>query len=177
LNGGKLPFHILSDAAGRGNDTVQWEPAHLIWLAGVTAAFSFACVAYIRLDENRLFRFLRLSERTTRNSIWNDILESEAINGQPIQVELADARSVIGSLLYYSDVAEDASVYLTEASWVDAEGITIPIPGLGILLTKASGIRSLSLLYPVSEDAVDSAETETTTYLTQTPNPTSDSSR
>ncbi len=123
----------------------------MIWLAAVTAAFSLAVVAYIRLDGNRWLRMLRLTERTTRNSIWNDIFESEAIDGQPLQVELADGRSVLGSLLYYSDVAEDASIYLTEASWVDIAGNTTPIPGSGILLTKNSGIRSVSLLDPAPD--------------------------
>jgi len=151
LNSGKLPFHIQSDPAGKGNDTVLWEPAQLAWLAAVTAVFSLIAVAYIRFDANRVFRWIRLSERTTRNSIWNDIFESEAIDGQPIQAELADGMSVLGNLLYYSDVADDASVYLTEASWVDADGNTTSIPGPGILLTKSSGIRSVSLLYPVDE--------------------------
>jgi hypothetical protein len=133
LNSGKLPFHIQSDPAGKGNDTVLWEPAQLAWLAAVTAVFSLVAVAYIRFDVNRVFRWVRLSERTTRNSIWNDIFESEAIDGQAIQVELADGMSVLGNLLYYSDVADDASVYLTEASWVDADGNTTSIPGPGIL--------------------------------------------
>lgn len=149
LNGGKLPFHIQSDPAGKGNDTVLWEPTQLAWLAGITLAFSLVAVAYIRFDGNRAFRWIRLSERTTRNSIWNDIFESEAIDGQPIQVEMADGLSVLGNLLYYSDVADDASVYLTEALWVDSNGNTTPIPGPGILLTKTSGIRSISLLNPI----------------------------
>src|SRR5208337_3261642 len=120
LNGGKLPFHILHDPAGKADDTILWEPAQLAWLAVVTFAFALASIAYIRLDGNRFFHWIRLTKRTTRNSIWNDVFESEAIDGQPLQVELDDNRSVLGSLLYYSDVAEDASIYLTQASWVDA---------------------------------------------------------
>ena len=68
-------------------------------------------------------------------------------------VELSDGRSVLGSLLYYSDAAEDASIYLTEASWVDANGALVPIHGAGILLTKGSGIRSVMLLHPESAEA------------------------
>ncbi len=151
LNGGKLPFHILRDPTGKVDDTVLWQPAQLAWLAAVTAGFALVSVAYIRFDGNRLFQRIRLTERTTRNSIWNDVFESEAIKGQPLQVELADGRSVLGSLHYYSDAAEDASIYLTQASWVDAGGNTIPIPGSGILLTKNSGIRSVSLLDPASD--------------------------
>jgi hypothetical protein len=163
INGGKLPFHIVHDLTGKGDDTVLWEPAQLAWLAVITMAFGLASVAYIRFDGNQLFQGIRLTERTTRNSIWNDVFESEAIKGQPLQVELDDGRSVLGSLLYYSDAAEDASIYLTQAAWVDADGETVAIPGSGILLTKNSGIRTVSLLNPAPDDpddAADIAETE-----------------
>ena len=159
LNSGRLPFHLQSDPTGKGNDTVLWDPAQLAWLAAVTAVFSLVAVAYVRFDANRLFRWIRLSERTTRNSIWNDIFESEAIDGQPVQVEMGDGLSVLGNLLYYSDAADDASVYLTEASWVDAEGNTTSIPGPGILLTKSSGIRSISLLSPADEASTNEMPT------------------
>jgi hypothetical protein len=149
LNRGRLPFQIQSDPANHSNDTVIWNPVQLGWLAVVTFLFAMVAVAYVRFDGNRIFQLLRLTERTTRNSIWNDVFESEAIEGQPLQVELADGRSVLGSLVYYSDVAEDASLYLTQASWVDVEGNAVEIPGGGILLTKSCGIRSISLLNPV----------------------------
>ena len=161
VNGGRLPFHMVSGNGNNGGQTVVWEPAQLGWLVLVTAGFSFAAVAYIRFDGNRVFHWLRLSERTTRNSSWNDVFESEAIDGQPLQVELADGRNVLGKLHYYSDASEDASVYLTEAAWVDANGGTIPIPGPGILLTKNSGIRCVSLLDPAPDDAADTKETMT----------------
>jgi hypothetical protein len=155
LNSGRLPFHIENDPTGKGSDTVLWQPAQLAYLAGVALIFAFAAVAYIKLDGNAFFRYLRLTERTTRNSIWNDILESEADKDQPVQVELADGRNLMGVLLYYSDAAEDGSVYLTQASWVDATGEPIPIPGPGILLTKSSGIKSISLLSPAPEIPIE----------------------
>jgi hypothetical protein len=155
LNSGKLPFHLAPDLYSKDQTTVIWEPAQLGWLAAVTALFALLAVAYVRFDGNRLFQWIRLTERTTRNSIWNDVFESEAIKGQPLQVELGDGRSVLGNLHYYSDAAEDASIYLTTASWVDANGNPIPIPGSGILLTKNSGIRSVSLLDPEPDDPVN----------------------
>ncbi len=60
LNHGNLPFHIQSDPASKGNDTVQWEPAQLAWLVGVTAAFALFAVVYIRFDFNRMFRAVGL---------------------------------------------------------------------------------------------------------------------
>jgi hypothetical protein len=154
-NHGSLPFHIKHDPTGQFDATVQWDPNQLVILALVTAVFSLLAIAYIRHDGNRLFRTIGLTERTTRNSIWNDILEHEAIDNQPIQVELGDGRNVIGVLLYYSDVSEEGSLYLTQAAWVDSEGATVPIPGPGILLTRNSGIRCVSLLNPVEETTED----------------------
>jgi hypothetical protein len=158
LNGGRLPFHIEHDPIGKIDDTVLWEPAQLAWLAVVTAAFALLAVAYIRFDGNRIFRWVRLTERTTRNSIWNDIFEREAIDNQPVQIELADGRNILGVLLYYSDASEDGSLYLTQASWVDANGQTVPIPGPGILLTKNSGIRCVSLLNPATDVPAETAQ-------------------
>lgn len=154
LNGGRLPFRIQHDPT---NETVLWEPTKLAWLGAVTFVFSLLVVAYIRFDGNRFFQWVRLTERTTRNSIWNDVFESEAISGQPLQVELADGRSILGNLIYYSDAAEDASIYLTQAYWVDAGGNTVEIPGSGILLTKSCSIRSVSLLNPASDTEPEDA--------------------
>ena len=64
---------------------------------------------------------------------------------------------MLGKLHYYSDAAEDASIYLTDASWIDGAGNTVTILGSGILLTKNCGIRSISLLDPApSSDANES---------------------
>jgi hypothetical protein len=151
LNHGNLPFEIIKDQTGKTEDTVLWHPAQLLSLVAVTVVFALFAVVYIRFDGNRFFRAVGLTERTTRNSIWNDILEHEAIDSQPVQVELADGRNILGVLLYYSDNSEDDSVYLSQASWVDKDGQTVPIPGPGILLTKNSGIRSVSLLNPATD--------------------------
>jgi hypothetical protein len=74
---------------------------------------------------------------------------------------MTDGMSVLGNLLYYSDVADDASLYLTEASWVDEDGNTTSIPGPGILLTKSSGIRSVSLLNPADDTSINEIATGT----------------
>src|SRR5579871_4081258 len=116
-NRGHLPFHLQKDTAGSG-DTLVWEPGHLGILAAITFGFALAAVAYIKWDGNRLFRRLHLTERNTRNSVWNDILENEAGEEQIVQVEVAGGRSVLGILLYYSDAAEESSVFLTQASWL-----------------------------------------------------------
>lgn len=92
----------------------------------------------------RFFRGLGVTRRTWRASIWSDVFHNF---GGVVQVELADGRSVIGWLKYYSDRAENASLFLERASWVGA-GATDPvtIDGPGIFLTSESGIRSILFL-------------------------------
>jgi hypothetical protein len=146
-NNATAPAKATADDDDTGQ-TIVWAPRDLGLLAGITFAFAILAIVYINHDGNRLFRRLHLTERTTRSSIWTDIFESEAGQEQVVQVELPGGRSILGVLLYYSDDAEDSSLFVTKASWVTADGDQIPIPGQGILLTKESGILSISLLAP-----------------------------
>jgi hypothetical protein len=91
----------------------------------------------------RLFRWMRVSRRTWRDSIWSDVFYNF---GEAVQVELTDGRSVMGWLKYFSDTPEGASLFLERAAWVGSDLKPIEIKGPGILLTKESGIRSVSFL-------------------------------
>lgn len=146
VNQGSLPFTISIPLAGSNGPTVIWQIKKLAWLVGLTLGFAFLIAAYVNWDGARLFRWLKLTERTSRRSIWNDIFQSEAETPQILQVELDDGRSVLGVLRYYSDSADDCSIYLTQAEWVASDGATVPIYDPGILLTKNSGIRSIAFL-------------------------------
>jgi hypothetical protein len=143
---GALPFNMVQPRPPTTEVAVVWQPKRLLGLAGITIAFALAGAVYFNLDGNLIFRKLKLTERTARRSIWNDIFQKEAKAIQVVQVELADGRSILGILTYYSDLADDCSVYIEQASWVDSQGLMTPIPGPGILLTKNAGIKSISLL-------------------------------
>jgi hypothetical protein len=146
LTHGALPFDVVPPKPPATDATIVWHSSRLLGLAAITFVFSLVGVSYINLDGNWIFRKLKLTERTTRRSIWNDIFQKEAKAVQVVQVELADGRSILGLLTYYSDSADDCSVYMEQASWVDSTGATIQIPGPGILLTKNANITSISLL-------------------------------
>ncbi len=143
---GALPFQVVAPAPPLTESTIVWQTRRLLELGAITLAFALAGAAYFNLDGNAFFRKLRITERTTRRSIWNDILEKEAKPVQVVQVELADGRSILGVLTYYSDSPDDCSVYVEQATWVGTEGDQTPIPGPGILLTKNATIKSISLL-------------------------------
>lgn len=142
---GALPFDVIPAHQPLSEATIMWHSKRLLGLAVITIVFSLAGATYINLDGNALFRKLKITERTTRRSIWNDIFEKEASRVQVVQVELGDGRSILGVLTYYSDAADDCSVYIEQATWVDASGAKTPIP-CGILLTKNATIKSISLL-------------------------------
>ena len=97
-NHGSLPFTILVPSLGSSGPTIVWQIRKLAWLVGLTLGFVLLIAAYINWDGARVFRWLKLTERTSRRSIWNDIFQDEAETPQILQVELDDSRSVLGVL-------------------------------------------------------------------------------
>jgi len=63
-------------------------------------------------------------------------------------VELADGRGVQGIVSFYSDTAEEGSIYLSSARWIGIDSVIVEIPGPGILLTKNASIVAISFLDP-----------------------------
>lgn len=145
---GFLPFDIIAPKPPATETTILWHRRALLGLAGITVVVALLAAIYVNHDGNRLFRFRRfqVTERTARRSIWNDVFQQEATNNQLVQVELDNNRSLMGVVTYYSDAAEECSLFLEQATWIAADGSTVPVPGLGVLLTKGSNIRSISFL-------------------------------
>jgi hypothetical protein len=150
-NHGRLPFDLIPPKPPLTEVTIFWHRKALLLLVATTFIIALLAVLYINHDGNRLFRKLKLTERTSRRSVWNDIFQGEASTSQIVQIELDGNRSLIGVLTYYSDAAEDGSVFVEQASWIDQDGKTTPVPGLGVLLTKSANIKSISLLDPPAE--------------------------
>jgi hypothetical protein len=98
-----------------------------------------------------ILRFLRLTERTSRESVWNDAFITL---GGTVQVGLEDGRMLIGLVDRYSDSDGERSLFLKNAGWVDQDEETklIPIPGAGILITEVSKIKFVMFLDTDKED-------------------------
>jgi hypothetical protein len=145
--GTKLPvtWEPQRDASGGTGYVIHlswWKLPVLLFLPIVLGLFSAFLLRHDYIL--RVMRWAKLTERTSRASTWNDVFQD--VDGVA-QVELGDGRSVIGWVLYYSDDADDASIFLQRAAWVNPEtNEPEPIPGKGILLTKESGIRSVMFL-------------------------------
>ena len=154
LRGADAPFRLVHSPAG---DEIQVQRLNLLLVAALTAVYALLMVLYVNKDGARLFRWTGLTERTSRNSIWNDTFQDvqqtvDPSAGTIVQVEIGDGRSVMGVLHYYSDAADECSLFLRQAQWVGEEGEVIPVDGPGILLTQNAKITSISFLNPPPED-------------------------
>lgn len=143
---GELPFDLIAPAGPSAEPSIHWHPLRLLGLFGLMILVSIAAVVYINKDGNALLRKFGVTTRTTRRSVWNDIFEGETKTDQVVQIELEGNRSLIGVLSYWSDSADDGSIYVEQAKWVPQTGEPIPVSGPGVLLTKEAKIKSISLL-------------------------------
>ena len=149
---GFLPFDILAAHPPVTEATILWHRRALLGLGVITFVIALLAAVYVNYDGNRIFRKFKITERTARRSIWNDIFQAEASNNQLVQIELEGNRSLMGVLTYYSDVAEDCSLFVEQARWIASDGTIQVVPGLGVLLTKSSNIKSISFLDEPPED-------------------------
>jgi len=148
---GWLPFDVIAAKPPATEVTIFWHRKALAGITGLTFAVALLAALYVNYDGNRIFRRLKVTERTARRFIWNDIFQAEATDNQLVQIELDGNRSLMGVLTYYSDAAEDCSLFVEQARCIGADGSIELVPGLGVLLTKASNIKSISLLDELDE--------------------------
>jgi hypothetical protein len=143
--GRTLPVRLLTEQnGGTTRYDVQLQPKPLGELAAIAIVLALVIGGVITNDlTGTLFRKLRLTQRTTRSSVWSDAFHDR---GGIVQVELGDGRRVMGWLRYYSDEPKDSSVFLEKAVWVVEDLKTIPIEGPGILITRELGINWVEFL-------------------------------
>lgn len=123
---------------------IEFDRKRLLILGGLPFLLAFL----IGLDKTndysaRLFRKLRLTQRTTHSSVWSDTFHG--LKGV-VQVELADGRRIVGWLRFYSDEPDDASLFLEKAHWITPDNKLVPVPGSGTLITQSCGIRYVMFL-------------------------------
>ena len=118
---------------------------HPLILAAYSILLGLLVAAALTNDwHGRVLRRLGVTNRTSNTSIWNDVFQN--LSGY-VLVELAGGRLVSGWVLYYSDRDDTPSLFLEDAAWIDADTEEQKsINGLGILIGRESGIRTISFL-------------------------------
>jgi hypothetical protein len=129
---------------------IEWSPAFQVHRWRVLFLLIMACGlgtfwGMVRSKDlaMRLLRALGITERTSRESIWNDVFST--ISGTA-QVGLKDGRNLIGWIGRYSDSGGERSLFLESAFWIAEDGSTVEIGGKGILLTEKSEIEYVMFL-------------------------------
>jgi hypothetical protein len=139
-----IDWKVTKDATDVEHYLVEFHSARLLSIGGIAIGLAILAITDANHDlSGKLLRFFRLSRHTTRPTIWSDSFHEY---GGAVQVELKDGRQVIGWLSRYSSDPQESALFLSHAHWLDDEGEEIPIPGKGILLTKASGITHVMFL-------------------------------
>ena len=144
--GAKLPFDWISVAtstSGTHFQIVVYRPRVLtLGALSLCLGFIWGIVKGHDLHMSALRR-LGMTERTSRESVWNDVFLKQA---GVVQVGLGDGRAALGILDRYSDTGEEGSLFLRQASWVGEDNSLSPIYGPGLLLTKSSDIKFVMFL-------------------------------
>lgn len=130
-------------------------------LALPVVVFSVAVLAGIAMAWNNTgdwthttLRKLGITRRTGRPTIWADTFVSmKGLAGLAVAVNFADRRRIMGQVVRYADTPEEGALFLTNVSWVSYDEESkelrfLPVPGPGVLLTKACKIESIEFLYP-----------------------------
>jgi hypothetical protein len=92
-----------------------------------------------------LLRKWKISERTSRETVWNDVFYTL---GGTVQVGFEDGRNLVGWVVRYSDSGGERSLFLEKAAWIDDQNVRTEIPGAGVLVTEAAKMEFVMFLDP-----------------------------
>ena len=133
---------------------LRWEQLSVLGLSSVLVGILYAsCINHDWVL--RFFRWLKVTERSARSTIWNDVFGQ--IGGW-IQVGLADERSSRVGLPYYSDDPEESSLFLEQAAWIMKDGTEDLIDGPGVLITREMKIEYVVFLRSRDAAVLDAEE-------------------
>nr|VFJ62609.1 MAG: hypothetical protein BECKDK2373C_GA0170839_10999 [Candidatus Kentron sp. DK] len=81
----------------------------------------------------KLLRWAKLTERTSRDTAWDDVFISER---RFITLHLVDGRRITGWPLYYSNNKDQGFIFISKAKWIDDENQYVDTGSFGILISR-----------------------------------------
>lgn len=116
---------------------------------GLSFVLPLVVGAFIHNDiHTRLFRFLHITDKTSRTTVWQDVYVNEK---RHVLVSLKDGRRIYGWPMYYSHRPKENHLYLFQPAWVDDEGIFIECATHGVLLDYTN-IEFIEFMTQKNED-------------------------
>jgi len=144
LFGPRLPLEWHADATTSVRYSFEVFRLRILFLGVFSLLLGFGW-GYVKGHDLllKLLRKWKMSERTSRESVWNDVFLSL---GGTVQVGLSDGTSAIGWLSRYSDTGEERVLFLEKAAWIAEDGTITQVDGSGLLLTEKSEIKYVMFL-------------------------------
>lgn len=96
----------------------------------------------------KLFRRIKLTDRTSRDTAWDDVFIDE--KKRYLTIHLKDERRISGWPTYYSNNKEEGFIYLTKVAWITDENIYTETESHGILISKEN-IDLIEFMYKQTE--------------------------
>jgi len=114
-------------------------------IIGIAAAVGlvFGAVRYHGWDF-RLFRRIRITNRTGENLVWAETLTKASKESYAV-VACKDGSRFIGEIDTFSEEGGNYEILLSNASQVQLDGSLLPIVGEGVLLTRENPIIRVEL--------------------------------
>ena len=134
------PVHLVETKSGEKTSYGIIYSGGAIWLIFATSLAFAALSAWIINNDRltRVFRFLKITTRSSRGSIWLDVF---AVQKRYVIVHLVDGRRVFGWVMNYSNTAKDACIYLYDFAWInDDSNAYIKTDSHGLLFFRKDSI-------------------------------------
>ena len=121
--------------------TLQFLKGSVIFLIIISIVIPCLLALSIKFDLHmKLFRFLKITDRTSRISLWFDIFTTHK---DYVVITYKDGKRLYGWPEYYSDEAEDKSLFISRASWLDQNNNMTKIGGRGVLFPTTENIETV----------------------------------
>ena len=121
----------------------SYDSKSFVWLGVLSLGIPVILSLFITNDLHmKLARFLRISRRTARSSVWFDVFYDIR---KHIIINLKDGRRIYGWPQYYSNDPESPYIFLFKPCWIQGEKF-IDLDIEGILITPEEKIESIEFL-------------------------------
>jgi hypothetical protein len=142
---GKYPVFIETvDNQGSKASYLKYDNAVFGWIVIISLILPLIASMVHNYDwVMKLFRKLKISQRTSRKSTWNDAFLSNDVH---IVINFSDGRRIYGWPEYFSEDPGKPIIYLHNPLWIDANNSFIESESNGILITDKMVIESIQFL-------------------------------
>lgn len=139
---------------------VPSTPIGALIMLALSVTIGSVVALYRQKDGHRIFRWVGITSRTTRFTIWHDIFSD--YKDCYVAVVFKDGRQLFGWPLYFSDDAAEGQLFLCRARWYffDRDGTEInqAVPEPGIFVRSNQDIDFIQFQYDRTNAAIDGTD-------------------